>query len=293
MTDVTAIPVDPSLPQSSPEAYVEAMVKRAGTSFFWGMRRLSLKRRRGVFAVYAFCREVDDIADGTLPLGDKIRLLEAWRHEVNEVFEGDVSHPISLSIVQAREEFDLDRQDFIDVIDGMEMDAHPVVRIKDQAELDLYCDRVACAVGRLCVPVFGLARDEGIELSKSLGMALQLTNILRDISEDAARDRVYLPADMLKAAGAQGEGIEDILTAPRLSKVCEELATRAGQYFDDARQIADKANPDAVRPAVMMMEVYYRVYLRLRNRGWNDLNKDVGLSKFGKILIALRYGLFR
>lgn len=287
------IPVDPTLPSSSPDAYVEGMVKRAGTSFFWGMRRLEPVRRRGVFAVYAFCREVDDIADGDLPLQQKIRLLEAWRHEVGQVFTGDISHPISAAIVDARQNFNLARQDFIDVIDGMEMDAHPSVRIKDLDELELYCDRVACAVGRLCVPVFGLRHDEGIELSRSLGLALQLTNILRDIIEDAERDRVYLPADLLADAGASGQGIEDVLKAPRLSDVCETLAHRAGNYFEQARRIIDNADPDAARPAVMMMEVYHRVYLRLLERGWRDLNKDVGLSKFSKILIAVRYGLFK
>lgn len=293
MTNVTSIPIDTTLPRSSPEAYVEAMVKRAGTSFFWGMRRLGVTRRKGVFAVYAFCREVDDIADGDLPLEQKIQLLEAWRDEVGRIFEGEVTHPISRCIVSAREYFDLDRQDFIDVIDGMEMDAHPAVRIQDKDELYLYCDRVACAVGRLCVPVFGLGRQEGIELSKSLGMALQLTNILRDICEDAARNRVYLPADMLRAAGAEGESVSEIISAPELPSVCEELAARAGAFFDQARTIAANADPDAVRPAVMMMEVYHRVYLRLLARGWKNLDEDVGLSKFGKILIALRYGLLR
>lgn len=292
MINSHTIPIDPSLPLSSPDAYVEAMVKRAGTSFFWGMRRLEPARRRGVFAVYAFCRDVDDIADGDLPLDQKIMLLAAWREEVDRIFYGTAVHPISQTIIESLKSFQLQRQDFIDVIDGMEMDAHPRVRIKDLAELELYCDRVACAVGRLCVPVFGLKQDEGIELSRALGLALQLTNILRDITEDAERDRVYLPADMLAAAGAEGQGIEDVITAPRLSEVCAKLATRAGNYFDHARMIADAADPDAARPAVMMMEVYHRVYLRLLKRGWNDLDQDVGLSKFSKILIAIRYGLF-
>lgn len=292
MINSHTIPIDPSLPSSSPDAYVEAMVKRAGTSFFWGMRRLEPARRRGVFAVYAFCREVDDIADGDLPLDQKILLLAAWREEVDRIFDGTAVHPISQTVIESLKNFELQRQDFIDVINGMEMDAHPRVRIKDLVELEVYCDRVACAVGRLCVPVFGLKHDEGIELSRALGLALQLTNILRDVTEDAERDRVYLPADMLANAGAEGQGIEEVLTAPRLNEVCATLAARAGCYFDQARIIANAADPDAARPAIMMMEVYHRVYLRLLRRGWGDLNQDVGLSKFSKILIAIRYGLF-
>lgn len=286
------IPIDPTLPSSSPDAYVEAMVKRAGTSFFWGMRRLEPARRRGVFAVYAFCRDVDDVADGDLPLDQKIELLAAWRDEVDRIFDGTATHPISGTIIETLKKFDLQRQDFIDVIDGMEMDAHPRVRIKDINELELYCDRVACAVGRLCVPIFGLKHEEGIELSRALGLALQLANILRDVTEDAGRDRVYLPADMLADAGAVGQGIEDVLTAPRLNDVCASLAKRAGNYFDQARVIAGAADPNAARPAIMMMEVYHRVYLRLLRRGWNNLDQDVGLSKFSKIIIAIRYGLF-
>lgn len=292
MTERPEIPIDPTLPLSSPDAYVEAMVKRAGTSFFWGMRRLEPARRRGIFAVYAFCRDVDDIADGDLPLDHKIDLLFAWRNEVGRIFDGSANHPISVTIIDALKKFDLKHQDFIDVIDGMEMDAHPRVRINDIDELELYCDRVACAVGRLCVPIFGLKPQEGIELSRALGLALQLTNILRDITEDAGRDRVYLPADMLQAAGANGDAIEDVLTAPKLPEVCEALAARAGDYFAQAQSIISKADPGAARPALMMMEVYHRVYLRLLKRGWNDLNQDVGLSKFSKILIAVRYGLF-
>jgi len=292
MTQSSIIPIDSTLPSSSPDAYVEAMVKRAGTSFFWGMRRLEPARRRGVFAVYAFCRDVDDVADGDLPLDQKIELLAAWRSEVEKIFDGTATHPISQTIIETLKHFDLQCQDFLDVIDGMEMDAHPRVRIKDINELELYCDRVACAVGRLCVPIFGLKHDEGIELSRSLGLALQLTNILRDVSEDAGRDRVYLPADMLDVAGAAGPGIEDVLTAPRLGDVCANLAERAGHYFQQAREITEDADPIAARPAVMMMEVYHRVYLRLLKRGWSDLDQGVGLSKFSKVMIAIRYGLF-
>lgn len=292
MSQSIQIPIDHSLPTSPADAYVESMVKRAGTSFFWGMRRLEPARRRGVFSVYAFCRDVDDIADGDLPLDQKIALLSAWRNEVDQIFDGTATHPISLTVIETLKTFDLKRQDFIDVIDGMEMDAHPSVRIKDLAELELYCDRVACAVGRLCVPIFGLKHDEGVELSRALGLALQLTNILRDVTEDAGRDRVYLPADMLVEAGAAKQDIETILAAPNLGDVCATLAARAGNYFEQARAITNAADQGAARPAIMMMEVYHRVYLRLLKRGWDDLSQDVGLSKLNKIFIAIRYGLF-
>ena len=285
-----ALPLEPDLPANPPDAYVEALVRRAGTSFFWGMRRLDAPRRRAVFAVYAFCRDVDDIADGDLPLDRKRALLDAWRAEIELLFGGTCHHPITRALSEPVAIYNLQKADFLAVVDGMEMDAQPRVRIADMDELILYCDRVACAVGRLCVRIFGMGADEGVRLSRELGLALQLTNILRDIIEDAGRDRVYLPADMLADAGAGGDGVEDIVTAPALSDLCEALAARAAGHFKAADGIIADAAPATVRPAVMMMQVYRRTLEKLRNRGWADLEQDVGPSKFEKLLIAVRYG---
>lgn len=291
MTLKEPLPIDPDLPADPPDAYVEAMVKRAGTSFFWAMRRLRPERRRGVFAVYAFCRDVDDIADGDLPLDRKIVLLDCWRAEIDALFGGVGHHPITRALLLPVQTFGLKKADFLAVIDGMEMDAKPRVRLSDMKELELYCDRVACAVGRLCVRVFGLREEEGIALSAALGEALQLTNILRDIAEDAARDRVYLPADLLADAGAENDDIQEVLTAPGLAPLCEGLAMRAGRRFQEADAVVATADPAAVRPAVMMMQVYRRILQKLVQRGWMNLNQDVGPSKFEKVMIAVRYGL--
>ncbi len=289
MTEI--LPIDTSLPSGSPDAYVEAMVRRAGTSFFWAMRRLDEPRRRGVFAVYAFCRDVDDIADGDLPLDRKRAMLDAWRQEIETLYGGACHHPISCALVDPSRTFNLKKADFMAVIDGMEMDALPRVRIADLDELTLYCDRVACAVGRLCVRIFGLGEAEGVQLSADLGQALQLTNILRDIVEDAARDRIYLPADMLDDAGASDDGIEDVIMAPGLVGICETLAHKAEQHFDGAASCIATCDPKAARPAVMMMQVYRRILDKLQRRGWQNLNVDVGPSKFEKIMIAIRYGI--
>ncbi len=287
-----ALPLEPGLPASPPDAYVEALVRRAGTSFYWGMRRLEASRRKGVFAVYAFCRDVDDIADGNLPLDRKRELLNAWRAEIDALYGGTCHHPISQALSSPVKTFKLQKADFLAVIDGMEMDAQPRVRIADLDELLLYCDRVACAVGRLSVRIFGLGEDEGIALAREQGLALQLTNILRDIVEDAGRDRVYLPADMLAAAGAGGDGVEDVVTAPGLPALCDNLAARAERHFKAADAIIVNADRGAVRPALMMMQVYRRILEKLRERGWEKLEENVGPSKFEKILIAVRYGLF-
>lgn len=292
MNVALSLPIEPDLPVDPPEAYAEAVVRRAGTSFFWAMRRLSAERRRGVFAVYAFCREVDDIADGELPLDRKSAMLELWRSEIDSLFAGAPSHPIGRALQDAIHTYALRRDDFIAVIDGMEMDACPRVRIKDRAELRLYCDRVACAVGRLCNPVFGIAPAHGQRLAAALGEAMQLTNILRDIVEDAGRDRVYLPADALARAGAGGDGIEDLLTAPGLPELCAGLAAEAEALFAEAQAIIDAEDTSATRPAVMMMQVYKSILINLQRRGWRELATPVGPGKWGKLMIAVRYGLF-
>lgn len=292
MSIIETLPIDLDLPAGPPDAYVEAMVKRAGTSFFWAMRSLKLERRRGVFAVYGFCRDVDDIADGDLPLDQKRALLELWRKEIKGIYDGTPSHPIGQALVEPVKTYGLKEADFVAVIDGMEMDAYPRVRIHDMAELELYCDRVACAVGRLCVPIFGLRKDEGVSLSASLGAALQLTNILRDVIEDASIDRVYLPAELLAHADVKSDQITDVLAAPGLAELCAGLAERAEQHFENAKAIIQNADPKAARPAHMMLQVYYRVFQKLQKRGWRDLEKDVRPSKFEKIAIALRYGIF-
>lgn len=291
MNVLVRLPLQQGLPADPPDAYVEALVRRAGTSFFWGMRRLDLARRRGVFAVYAFCREVDDIADGDLPEAEKIAALNGWRQEIAGVFTGHPTHPVGRALTGPVAAFGLCEADFIAVIDGMKMDAPVRIRIRDMAELQLYCDRVAGAVGRLCAPIFGLGEAEGKAVAAALGEAMQLTNILRDIGEDAGRDRVYLPADALADAGAAGDDIAEVLTAPGLPDLCARLAARAEQLFKDADAVLQRADRAAARPAVMMMQVYARVLENLRRRGWTELHRPVGPNRLHKIWIALRYGL--
>lgn len=292
MDAIERLPIEPDLPADPPDAYVEAIVRRAGSSFFWGMRRLDPARRRGVYAVYGFCRDVDDVADGDIPLAQKTLLLDLWRAEIARLYEGRPEHPIGLALLPAVRTYGLERSDFLAVIDGMEMDAAVRVRIADRAELALYCDRVACAVGRLCNPVFGISRETGNPLAAALGQAMQITNILRDIVEDAGRDRVYLPADALRAAGADGDGIEDILTAPGLGALCAEFADEALAGFERAESLIADIDKSAARPVVMMLKVYKSILENLMQRGWDDLEQDVGPGRFGKLMIAARYGLF-
>lgn len=275
-----------------PWAEIEAAVRASGTSFYWAMRLLPAEKRRAMFAVYAFCREVDDIADEPGEVEDKRRELWAWRQAIDALYGGAADLPLTRALAEPVRNHGLQRADFHAIIDGMAMDAAERVRIADLAELALYCDRVACAVGRLSSRIFGLDADTGGRLAFSLGQALQLTNILRDLSEDAERDRLYLPADLLASAGvADTEDAGFVLRQRGVIQVCETIAEMARQRFAEAREIIAGCDRRQVRPAAVMMEVYQRTYRRLVARGWQRWAEPVTVPKAEKLWIAVRHGL--
>ncbi len=272
-------------------AQVEAAVRASGTSFYWAMRLLPAEKRRAMFAVYAFCREVDDIADEPGELDEKTRRLELWRDAIAALYAGRPVGLLPRALAEPIRGFALRQADFLAIIDGMKMDAAERVRIVDRDELVLYCDRVACAVGRLSTRIFGMDAETGERLAFSLGQALQLTNILRDLVEDAERDRLYLPADLLAAIGCvDTEVATDVLRHRRLPEVCEVIASRARARFAEARDIVARCDRRQIRPAVVMMEVYGRLFRRLTARGWQRWAEPVAVPSSEKLWIALRYG---
>jgi presqualene diphosphate synthase len=278
----------------------EATMKQAHTSFYWPMRLLPRDKRDAMYAIYAFCRIVDDIADEPGLAGDKRDNLQLWRQEITNIFEDKPSVPVGQSLAVARSRFTLRKQDFLDIIDGMEMDvgvelgkghSEAQVRITDLAELDIYCDRVAGAVGRLSNQVFGLDGDGGEALAKTLGRALQLTNILRDLREDAGIDRLYLPLDMLKRHGIEETEPLAVLKSAALPKVCDDLVAMAAENFKEAETMISGFDRARARPAIIMMAIYQRVLQRLIQRGWRDLEKPVRLSRLSRLWIAVRSGV--
>ncbi|MDA1090774.1 MAG: presqualene diphosphate synthase HpnD [Proteobacteria bacterium] len=282
----------PSYTDAESAAYVEAIVRRAGSSFYWAMRRLPEQQRLAMYAIYAFCREVDDIADEGGSEQQKRIDLGLWRGEIERLYGDRPRNPIALALQRPVEVFGLQKEDFRAVIDGMEMDAEANIRIADMDELTLYCDRVACAVGRLSVRVFGLEDELGHRLAFHQGLALQLTNILRDIAEDADRGRLYIPRDLLVSYDIAAEDLPSIFNHLAFPKVCETLADVAERHFAQADAAAAECDREQIRPAIMMMEIYRRIFAKLKRRGWQYLNLPVGLSKIGKLWVALRYGLF-
>ena len=273
-------------------AYVESVVKRSGSSFSSAMRRLPTDKRNAMFAVYAFCRQIDDIADDPGEESDKLAQLEQWRIEIEGLYAGRPEHFIGLALAVPIARFGLNKQDFLAVVDGMEMDAGRSLRITDRDHLGLYCDRVACAVGRLSNRIFGIDDETGARVARALGEALQLTNILRDIGEDALRDRLYLPQDLLRAHGITEPDIGAVLAHPNLPGVCVEMVGIAQIRFDEATALLAKCDQRRMRPAIMMMEVYRRIFVGLSRRGWRDLDRPVSLSWAEKLWVLLRYGVF-
>ena len=271
--------------------YAEAVVRRSGTSFFWAMRRLPEDKRKAMYAVYAFCREVDDIADDDGDEDGKLARLAEWRGEIERLYGGgDLNFPVARALADPVAHLGLQKQDFLALIDGMEMDAADSLRISDKDELHLYCDRVACAVGRLSNRVFGVDRENGDRVADALGQALQLTNILSDLREDAGRDRLYLPTEMLGAHGINETEPEAVLANPAVEGVCVELAETASRKFVEAELALAHCDRRQMRPAVMMMEVYRRILEKLQRRGWRRISDPVRLSKLVKLWIALRHG---
>jgi len=269
---------------------VEAIVRSAGTSFYRGMRVLPPDRRHAMYAIYAFCRMVDDIADEESAFAAKLPELTAWRERVAGLYRGQSDGPITRVLVAAVQRFALRQNDFLAVIDGMQMDAETAIVAPDLATLDLYCDRVAAAVGRLSVRAFGDSSPAADQVAYSLGRALQLTNILRDLQEDADRGRLYLPREWLDAAGVPHDPLA-ALHAPGLREVCARVATLAHQHFRAAAEAMQHCDAKAMKPARLMGATYAAILSRLERRGWSPPHERVSLPAWQKLWLALRYGL--
>lgn len=272
-------------------ASVTSGASARGSSFYAAMRLLPLARRDAMFAIYAFCRVVDDIADGEDAPAEKRRQLARWREEIDALFSGRPSEPVARALAEPVRAFELRRADFLAVIDGMDMDAEADIVAPDMATLDLYCDRVASAVGRLSVRAFGAKGEAADRVAHHLGRALQLANILRDIAEDAARGRLYLPADLLRAHGVAWTPIQAALDDPNLRAVCRDLAAIAYRHFDDAEAAMAACPRRAMRTARIMGAAYRAILDRLVAWDWRDLTTPVKVPLWLKIWILVRHGV--
>ena len=206
-------------------------VRATGSLFLWPTRLLPAPRRSAMHALYAFCRELDDIADGEASPLLKQALLLNWRTEIARLYAGQPCHVVTRALSEAVRAYGLRGEDFVAVIDGIDMDTRTDIQARSLAELDLYCARAEVAVTLIAVRIFGVERAAGERVAVHLGRALQLTNILRDVSEDARRNELYLPRELLRAHGIGATDPGSVLAHPALANVCRELAVLAEQHY--------------------------------------------------------------
>lgn len=270
--------------------HVRNVTRQSGSSFLWAIRSLNGERREAMYAIYAFCREVDDIADGMDGTAVKIDRLAEWQQELNKVFDGDSRTSTGRALQYAVSGYDLDPRDFELIIEGMKTDSQPAVRLQTTAELDTYIDRVACSVGRLSNKVFGIPEPASSALARALGNALQLTNILRDLDEDMARNRVYVPGELIEKHGAQSPDANLLQNHNGLAKACEELAERAEMQYLAAQSILAGLGGRASRPGTMMMHAYWLVFRKLQTRGWTLPRVAVRPTLLERLWILVRFG---
>lgn len=272
------------------EPSTNATQRASGSSFYVGMRILPPHQRNAVFQIYSFCRDVDDVADDTGPRDLRLAALQQWRADVDALYSG--MPPARLQGLAAPvRDFALDRNDLLAIIDGMEMDVVSDIRAPDFATLDLYCDRVASAVGRLCVRVFGMNETDGTDLAHHLGRALQLTNILRDLDEDAEMGRLYLPREALSEHGITATEPASVISHPRLGEACARVVERAREHFADADRIMNRSPRRVVRTPRVMAEVYKLKLDGLVARGWSSPRRPIKISRLPLFWILARYAV--
>jgi squalene synthase HpnD len=265
-----------------------AAQQAAGSSFYLAMRILPGPQREAMFQIYKFCREVDDIADSSIPHAQRLRQLAAWRSDIGALYAG-LPPPKLRQLAQHASNFSLLEDDFLAVVDGMEMDAAEDIRAPTFDQLDLYCDRVASAVGRLSVRVFGMDEAEGTALAHHLGRALQLTNILRDLDEDAGMGRLYLPREYLQAAGIDDDGPAAVLAHPALARACRPVVDRARFHFAEADRIMARCPRATVRAPRIMAEVYRSMLAQMERRGWSPPRARIRVSRLKLLWVVLRH----
>jgi phytoene synthase len=271
-----------------------AVQKRASSSSFYiAMRLMPAEERDAMFAIYAFCRKADDIADdGIGTRAERHEKLEGWRRDLRALYEGCVAPQVRF-LAPAVARYGLRLQDFLSVLDGMDMDVAEDIVAPDLATLDLYCDRVASAVGRLSIKIFGMEDGPGFDLAHHLGRALQLTNILRDIDEDAAIGRLYLPREYLEEMDCCRQmDPAAIVAKPEIDAVCRKVAGLAHHHYDEAGRILASRPKGRIKTPRLMGAVYSEILRASEVQGFAPPRHRVSLPKSKLLSLVLRQGLF-
>jgi phytoene synthase len=267
--------------------------KASGSSFYLAMRLMPVEERDAMFAIYAFCRKVDDIADdGVGTRAERHDRLTTWRSDLLGLYTGEMPQQVRF-LAPAVKKYGLRLDDFLTILDGMDMDVAEDIVAPDLATLDLYCDRVASAVGRLSIKVFGMDEGPGFDLAHHLGRALQLTNILRDIDEDAAIGRLYLPREYLEEMDCCRQmDPKVIINQPAIDGVCRKVAKLAHHHYDEAQKILATKPKGRIKTPRLMGAVYSQILSASEAQGFAPPRHRVSLPKSKLLSLVLRQGIF-
>ncbi|MBS1196661.1 MAG: hpnD [Proteobacteria bacterium] len=275
----------------TPDEYCQDRTAKSGSSFTASFRFLPPERRRAITAFYAFCREVDDVVDETPDMVQAATQLTWWREEVERIASGTPEHPVGKALQVSARQFKISREHLLEIIDGMEMDLQQR-RCANFKELQLYCYRVASVVGLVAAEIFGMQDEQTKQYALDLGMAFQLTNIIRDVGEDAQRGRIYLPIDELEQFGVS----TDDLLAGRYSEPFTALmrfqAERAEEYYVKALAELPAIDRKAQRPGLVMAAVYHAVLKKIQQENFRVLDQRISLSSFQKLWLAWKTWTF-
>jgi phytoene synthase len=269
----------------TPDEYCSQKAAASGSSFYYSFRFLPPARRRAITALYAFCREVDDIADEVSDVNVARAKLGWWRAEVISLFAGHPTHPVTKALEPATREFGVDAHRLGEIIDGMEMDLSKK-RYGDWNELRLYCHRVAGVVGQLSASIFGYTNPKTLEYAEHLGLAFQLTNIIRDVGEDARRDRIYLPQDELAKFEVP---VEDLLAAkhsPAFEHMMSFQTDRAQALYNAAFANLPIEDRKAQRAGLIMSAIYRTLLDEIAADGFKVLKQRTSLTPIRKLSLA-------
>lgn len=269
---------------------IKQMVKKSGTSFFWSMRFLPIGKRNAMYTIYAFFRHIDDIVDGEKEIQEKLDLIDAWRQELDNIYDKKTPMTeIGRKIYKNCMRFHLPKQEFIRLIDSISMDLPNPVQAPSLEEFYEYCRGVAGVPGSLSLRIFGCEDEKMIEeLSFSLGTALQTTNVLRDVKEDAQVNRLYIPKEFLEKANITTTDPLTVVVDKNLTIAREELAKIASINYEKAYDLIKQLDKKTARPVLMIANIYRRYFDLMQNRGWEIISPKPQLSKIKKLGIALK-----
>jgi phytoene synthase len=269
----------------SPDEYCQQKTVQSGSSFYYSFLFLPPERRRAITALYAFCREVDDTVDETSDQSVARIKLAWWRTEVSAMYKGAATHPVTQALYPHLAPYDLQEQHLQAVIDGMEMDLDQS-RYLDYPGLRKYCWHVAGVVGILSASIFGVTNPRTLEYAEKLGLAFQLTNIIRDVGDDARKGRIYLPVNELQQFGVTAADILNFRHSEKFEALMKFQTERAHAIYDEALALLPKEDRRAQRPGLMMAAIYRTVLDEIERDNFKVLNQRISLTPLRKLWLA-------